>query len=130
MFIYPALITALTMILFAVTTRMVGVARGRYKVEPPSTSGHPDFERYYRVQMNTLEQLVLFLPSLWLFAIFISPIWATYLGAVWLIGRVMYARGYYAETKKRILGFIVGIVVSGVLLFGGIIGMLLELIAR
>jgi glutathione S-transferase len=129
MFHYPALITALSMLLFAVVTRMVGVARGRYKVAVPATSGHPDFERYYRVQQNTLEQLMLFLPSLWLFAAYVSPEWAGALGAVWLVGRVLFARGYYRETKKRVPGFIIGIATTSILLLGGLIGILMQLAA-
>jgi glutathione S-transferase len=130
MLIYPALVTALAMILFAVTIRMVGVARGRYKIAPPATTGHPDFDRYYRVQMNTLEQLVFFLPSLWLFAVFLSPLWAALLGLIWLIGRVLFARGYYAATSKRVLGFIITIASSSVLLLGGIVGIVMELLAQ
>lgn len=130
MFSYPALITAFLMLLFAVLTRMVGVARGRYNVPPPATSGHPDFERYYRVQQNTLEQLALFLPALWLFAAYVSPEWAGILGAVWLVGRVLYARGYYAATSKRVPGFIIGIASSSVLLLGAIVAIMSRLISQ
>jgi glutathione S-transferase len=83
----------------------VGGARSRYGVRAPATSGHPEFERYFRVQMNTLEQLVVFLPAIWLFAQFISPRWAAALGAVYLAGRMIYFMSYVKDPKTRGLGF-------------------------
>lgn len=83
----------------------VGGARSRYGVNAPATSGHPEFERYFRVQMNTLEQLVVFLPAIWLFAQFISPRWAAALGAVYLTGRMIYFMSYVKDPKTRGLGF-------------------------
>ena len=60
-----------------------------------------DFDRYLRAQINTLEQLALFFPSLWLSALLVSPQAATFAGMGWIIGRVMYARGYYEGAAKR-----------------------------
>ncbi len=80
---------------------MWGVARAKYKIEAPAVIGHPDFERVFRVQVNTLEQLVAFLPALWLFALYVSPAWASVLGAVWIVGRVLYAVGYVPAADKR-----------------------------
>jgi glutathione S-transferase len=77
----------------------VGRARGRYGVPA-------HFERVFRVQMNTLEQLVMFLPALWLFAQFISPRWAAALGAVYLVGRLLYFLSYIKDPKTRGLGFL------------------------
>jgi glutathione S-transferase len=83
----------------------VGGARKRYGISAPATSGHPVFERYFRVQMNTLEQLVAFLPAIWLFAQFIDPHWAAALGVVYLTGRMIYFMSYVKEPKSRSLGF-------------------------
>lgn len=83
----------------------VGRARTRFGIAAPATSGHPEFERYFRVHMNTLEQLVAFLPAIWLFAQFISPRWAAGLGAVYLAGRMIYFYSYVKEPKSRALGF-------------------------
>ena len=83
----------------------VGMARGRYKIPAPAVSGNPDFERYYRVQMNTLEQMMVFLPSLWTFATFVSANWAAGLGLVFVIGRLVYFIGYTKAANKRGIGF-------------------------
>lgn len=100
----------------------VGAARGRYKIKAPAVTGHPDFERYYRIQMNTLEQLVVFLPSLWAFAWFISASWATGLGLLFVLGRILYFLGYAKAAEKRGAGFLLGIVPTMILLGGGLIG--------
>jgi glutathione S-transferase len=83
----------------------VGVARGKYNIAAPAVSGNEMFERVFRVHMNTLEQLVVFLPSLWIFASFISPLWAAVLGAIFIVGRAVYARSYVKDPKGRSAGF-------------------------
>jgi glutathione S-transferase len=101
----PALTTLAAVLFYAVTSINVGRARGRFKIDAPAVTGNADFERVYRVQMNTLEQLVAFLPALWLFAIYVSPTWASTLGTAWIAGRVVYAVGYYRAAEKRGPGF-------------------------
>jgi glutathione S-transferase len=83
----------------------VGRARVRHGVAAPATTGHPVFERCFRVQMNTLEQLVAFLPAIWLFAQFLDPLWAAALGVVYLTGRQIYFMSYVKEPKSRSLGY-------------------------
>jgi glutathione S-transferase len=83
----------------------VAAARGRFGVSAPATTGHPEFERFFRVQMNTLEQLIGFLPAIWLFAQFVDPHWAAGLGAVYLAGRLIYFLSYVKDPKSRGLGF-------------------------
>ncbi len=99
------LITALALLLYFILTINVGRARAKFKVPAPQTTGNPDFERYLRVQNNTLEQLVFFLPLLWLFSSFVSIIWGAVFGGIWIIGRVLYAWGYYQAAEKRGPGF-------------------------
>ena len=87
----------------------VGKARGKYNVKAPAISGDVMFERHYRVHQNTLEQLVIFLPSLWLFGLFVSQSIAAGLGVVFFVGRFVFRRAYLADPAGRALGFIIGL---------------------
>jgi uncharacterized membrane protein YecN with MAPEG domain len=122
-----AIVAAAALVEYAVFMIQCGQARGRFGVAAPATSGHPAFERYFRVQQNTIEQLVVFLPALFLFAWFVSARWAVPLGLVFIVGRALYARGYVADPARRGPGFLLTIAANAVLLVGGIIGALLAL---
>jgi uncharacterized membrane protein YecN with MAPEG domain len=100
-----AVVILLALLQFVVFAFLVGGARGRYQIEAPATTGHPVFERYFRVQQNTLEQLVVLVPSMWLFGLYVSPIWAAGLGAIYLVGRIVYLQSYVKDPKKRSAGF-------------------------
>jgi glutathione S-transferase len=122
------LVTLLALIVFFVVTINVGRARAKYGVKPPQMSGDPAFERSLRVQQNTLEQLVPFLPALWIFATVVSYTYATVLGMVWVIGRILYAWGYYQAAEKRGLGFAISILASNVLIVGSLVGVVLKIV--
>lgn len=96
----------------------VGRARIRHGVSAPATTGHPVFERYFRVHQNTLEQLVVFLPALWLFALRVDPQWAAGLGFIYLGGRLLYFFSYTREPRTRALGFAMSGLPSLVMLAG------------
>ena len=102
---YVAIVTVVALLQFFWFGWQVGVARSRYNIAAPAVSGNEMFERVFRVHMNTLEQLVVFLPSLWIFASFISPLWAAVLGAIFIVGRAVYARSYVKDPKGRSAGF-------------------------
>lgn len=123
-FIYPSLVTVASLIVYLILSINVGRARAKYKIVPPTTTGNPDFERYYRVQQNTVEQIILFLPALWIFAIFVSPIWASIIGAIWPIGRIVFALGYYKKAEARFAGFGLTVLPSIILLIGSLIGLI------
>lgn len=112
---FPALITLFALLLFAFTAYAVGRARNIYGIKAPATSGHEVFERRFRVQMNTLENLVLFLPSLWLFAIYVSHMLAGIFGLVWLLARSYYAIAYVREPVRRRVGFHLAMLVTVVM---------------
>ena len=101
---------------------LVGRARGTYGVAAPATTGHPVFERYYRVQMNTVESLIVFLPALWLAARYWPPKYAALLGVVYLVGRVLYLFGYVSDPKKRGAGYGLSMTPVLVLVLAALIG--------
>ena len=125
---WPSLITALTLLVYLVITINDGGARAKYKIPPPQMTGNPDFERVLRVQQNTLEQLVFFLPLLWLFSFYVSPVWGALIGAAWLVGRIVYAWGYYQAAEKRTISFGISSISSIVLLLGSLYGIILSLV--
>ena len=100
-----ALVTLLAVLVYFYSSILVSRARGKFGVKLPAMTGHPDFERVFRVQMNTLEWMPIFLPSLWLFAIYISDPIAAALGVVWIAGRIVYLTGYSKAVEKRSMGF-------------------------
>ena len=118
----PALATLLTILLLFATTILTGRARGKYGIKAPAVSGHPAFERAYRVQMNTLENSVMFLPTLWLAAMYGFSGWAGIAGLVWVAGRVWYAVAYVNDPAKRGPGYAVGMLAFIVLLVMAAIG--------
>ncbi len=105
MYHFTALITCLAILVYFYSSILVSHARRKFEVKLPAISGNPDFERVFRAQMNTLEWLPMFLPSLWLFAIYISGPIAAALGLVWVGGRVLYILGYAQAVAKRGRGF-------------------------
>lgn len=125
----PALVTLLAVLLMFGTAFAVGWARGRYKIAAPATSGHPAFERAFRVQMNTLEAVVLFLPTLWLAASYGFGFWAGLAGLVWVAGRIWYALAYLKEAGKRGAGFALGMIGWAAALVMAIIGLSRALLA-
>lgn len=127
---FVAIVTVLALLQYIYFGVLVGQARGKFGVNGPAVTGHPVFERYFRVQMNTLELLVAFLPALWLFAQYISPMWAAILGAVYLVGRFLYLRAYVADPAKRGLGFGLSMLPTLALLLGGLAGAVLALLHR
>jgi len=118
----PAFASCLALILYALVGFQVARMRGKHRIMAPATTGAPEFERAYRVQMNTLEQLALFLPSLWLFAFLVSPFWAGVLGLVWVAARAFYAWSYVRDPATRGPGFVVAMVTTLVLLIGALVG--------
>jgi glutathione S-transferase len=121
-----AAVTVLAVLLGLYTMMLVGRMRGKHGVQAPAVTGAPEFERAFRVQMNTLDQSVLFLPVLWLATVYpvVSGYLAPGLGLVWIVGRVLYSTGYMADAAKRSSGFLIaGVAVLGLLVLS-IIGII------
>lgn len=116
------LVAILALLQFFAFGLLVGLARGKYGVEAPAITGHEMFERAFRVQMNTLELLVLFVPALYLGAKYWHPNYAAAAGAVYLVGRIVYWRAYLAAPQTRTLGYALSVAPCLVLLVASLIG--------
>jgi glutathione S-transferase len=123
----PALVTLVAMAGFLVTVMLVGAARVKHGVKPPAVVGPEPFERALRVQQNTLEQLMFFLPSFWLAEVFSNEAVATALGFIWVGGRVAFAVGYLQAAEKRAAGFAISFISGIVLLVMALVGVLARL---
>jgi glutathione S-transferase len=115
-----AIVTLVSLLVYVWMILRIPGARRRTGIDAPAMSGHPELERHLRVQANTVEWLIIYLPSLWLFAIYWNDLVAAGLGVVWILGRIVYALGYAADPKKRELGFIIQALATAVLLFGAL----------
>lgn len=117
---WTALVTLLALLTYFWMSTQVPVARRKCGIAAPAMTGDPLLERTIRAHYNTLEWLPIFLVSLWLFAIYWSELVAAAIGVVWILGRILYATGYYAAAEKREPGFFVQAIATAVLLFGAL----------
>ena len=124
---YVHIIAVLAILQFFYFGILVGRARGKYGVHAPATSGHELFDRAYRVQMNTLEQLVAFLPALLLASLYWQNAIIAGIGAIYLIGRFLYQRSYVTDPAKRGLGFVLTVIPTFVLLLAVLVGVLIPI---
>jgi glutathione S-transferase len=119
---WVTIVAVLALIQYTAFGMLVGKARMTYKIDAPAVHGDPVFERYYRVHMNTLESLVFFLPALFLFVQYFSPLLGAGLGAVFLIGRQLYFFSYIKDPKSRGAGFALTILPSLFMAIGAVVG--------
>lgn len=121
---YVDIVTALAVLQYLVFGFKVGAARERYGVRAPAVTGHEVFERRFRVQQNTLEQLIALLPGLYLFGRYLDPRWGAALGVVYLLGRELYSAAYVRDPAKRGPGFGMSFLAVAALVLGGLGGAL------
>jgi glutathione S-transferase len=122
-------VLVLALLQYIAFAMLVGRARGKYGVKAPAVAGHEGFERYFRVQQNTIELLVAFVPAIWLFGQSVSTMWAAILGGVYLVGRVVYLKSYVADPEKRGAGFGLSALPILAMLFGVLIKAVMRLLA-
>jgi glutathione S-transferase len=123
---YVYIVALLAVIQFVVFGIFVGAARGKYNIAAPAMTGNEHFERAVRVQMNTLEQLVGFLPALLIAAVYWPPTYVAAVGVVYLVGRTMYRQAYVADPAKRGLGFLLTFLPTMLLIAAGLVGALMK----
>ena len=121
---YVYIVVVLALIEYAVLGGMVGYARGKYGIKAPAITGNENFERIFRTHQNTLEGLVVFVPTLWIFGRFVDPTIGAGLGLVWIVGRALYARGYIAGAEKRGPGAMICGLINIALLLGCLYGLI------
>ena len=125
---YVHIVTALALLQFTIFGFKVGGARGRYGVKAPAITGNEVFERTFRVQQNTMELLVVFVPGLYLFSRYFNPLVAVALGVIYLVGRQIYAASYVKDPAKRSAGYGMSFLPTAVLVLGGLVGAVRALI--
>ena len=123
-----AIITGLALLQVFYFAIQVGQQRIKHEVNAPAVAGAPGFDRAFRVHQNTIEQLIIFIPSLWMFAYFVRADVAAGLGLVFVIGRQVYRGAYVDDPSKRSVGFSIGALVMMILLIGGMVGAGIDLL--
>lgn len=121
---WTAWVTLAALLVYVWMTINVSRARHRFGIPAPLVDGPQEFMSVMRVQMNTVEQLALFLPALWLCAWAWNDRVAAGLGVLWIIGRVFYARAYYRDPKDRALGYGLTVIASFLLMAGAGFGLI------
>lgn len=119
-----ALFVLIALVQYLWFTTKVGSSRGKYEVKAPATTGNELWERLFRIQQNTLEQLIVFIPAIYLFAHYLSPKWALIPGAAYLIGRQLYGMTYSKEPSKRVIGMVLTFFANVVLILGALFGVI------
>lgn len=123
---YITLVVVLSLLEYMLFMMLVGKARVEHNVPAPATTGNEIFERYFRVQQNTIEQLVIFVPSIYMFGVYVNDTAAAIVGAFFILGRAIYARGYIKEPKKRGPGMMITMLSNVILLLGALVGLFLR----
>ena len=125
-----ALVTLLAVLVYFSTGILVARARAKTGVQVPAMSGHPDFDRAFRVQMNTLEWMPIFLPAMWLTALYIGDRWAALGGVIWIVGRILYIVGYSRAAEKRGLGFGIQAMAANVMWVASLVAVVMALMGK
>jgi glutathione S-transferase len=123
-----ALVTLIALLEYMFFTLRVGLGRQKFGVPAPAVSGDPEWERLFRVQQNTLEQLMIFLPALWIFSTFVSSRIGAGIGVLFLIGRILYFVGYVRKPEGRTVGFLMGFFANAALILGSLAGVIYSLV--
>ena len=121
---YVVLVVLISLVEYIVFGILVGRARARYNCPAPAVTGDPMFERYYRVHINTSEQLLVFVPAIVIYGIYGNPVVAAAVGLVFPISRIVYLQAYLSDPAKRGRGFLPGFLAIVYLIGGGLVGII------
>ena len=123
------IVIALALIEYLVLGARVGFVRGRTGLQAPAVTGNEEFERHFRVHYNTLEHLVMFIPGIWFFALYVHVLWAAGIGLVYVVGRAVYAVSYVKDPGSRGTGMLLSVVPCWILVLGALAGAVWSYIA-
>ena len=123
-----AIVTIAALVQFMYFSIEVGKMREKHGVKAPAMSGDGEYERANRVHQNTMEQLIVVLPAMWICGSYFNPLWAAGLGVVFIVSRFMYRAGYMNDPSNRARGFMIGFLVAAALMLGGVVGAVMKLI--
>ncbi len=126
-FLYTSLATVIISLVIFLFSFQVGKMRGKHDVKAPATTGHAEFERAFRVHMNSLEQVIIFLPVLWIFAAFVGDMYAAIGASFWVLGRILYSMGYMKDPSKRSMGFMIGFLAFVVMLLWSLVVLVMNI---
>lgn len=116
-----AIVTILALAQYVLFSIQVGSMRGKHSIKAPAITGHEEFDRMFRVQQNTMEQLVAFVPAVWIFGYIVNPLWGAGIGLVFIIGRFIYRASYLKNPDSRGLGFALTFIPTVVMLVWSLI---------
>ena len=122
------IVILLALILYNGLGMLVGRARAAHGVKAPAITGPEEFERTFRAHQNSLESLIVFVPAVWIFGTVVDPLWAAIVGLVYLVGRIVYARGYISAADKRGPGMMISFIATVVLVLGSLIGLIVTMV--
>ena len=125
---YATLVVLLALLQYVYFIALVGQARGKYQVKAPATDGDVRFVSTFRVQQNTLEQLIIFIPSTFAFSWYLSDLWVLIPGAFYIVGRFIYARAYIKDPASRELGMVLTTIGNAIVLFGALGALIFKMI--
>jgi glutathione S-transferase len=122
--VWVSTVVLVAVLQFVILGMLVGLARGRYKIAAPATTGHPTFERLFRVHQNSLEMLIAFIPGVWLYGWWVSQTWATALGVLFVVARILYAIQYVRDPRTRQVGASLSFLIVTILIVGDLYAVL------
>lgn len=123
-----ALLILIALAQYVFFSARVGALRGKYGVDAPKTTGDENWERLYRVQMNTLEQLIVFVPAMLIFSSYVSALWVWIPGLLFIVGRQLYAFEYVKNPPSRVAGMGLTLLANAVLLVGSLVAVIMKMI--
>lgn len=126
--LFVVIVLTLVLLQYSFFSFQVGKARVKHEIHAPAITGHPEFERAFRVQQNTLELLIVYVPALFLFATFVHELSAAIVGSAFLFGRHLYRQSYVKDPQSRGAGFLISFAAAHVLLLGGLVGAIIRYI--